>query len=758
MSLLTLKNVGKIYVSEGNISVGIRGVDLSFDRGEFVAVTGRSGSGKSTLLNVISGIDTYEEGELFVNGAPTSHYLQPEWEKYREDYISFIFQDYNIIDSFTVLQNVELALMHIENKAERRKKALELIERVGLTSHVKHKGSKLSGGQKQRTVIARALAKNSPIILADEPTGNLDSQTSREIIELLREVSRDKLLIVVTHNFSEVEEYATRHVRIFDGAVESDTVIRAAEKISEPEGKPLVTESKNETRENLKNGLILGKSVFISKPKLSLFLCILLIVGAVGIFLMTALCGEATDFLEPHYMFNNIEGRVVVTTQNGAVISEAEANKLCDELGADSLLRYDTLLDTSFEYSAVIPTGALSSEFLSFSMESTYGEDFGKRIVGRYPEAVNEVLLYLPVSFKETFGKDTIAHDDLYFAGMNLKIVGIKYYYDNNIVPRCLFTEEGFRTATAAHYLINSAQTDVSLSARVLGQSYKVNLMGIALSFDLPSDKIYVSSKELLSITQGIGSLIPYSLTVNLSSTYFNYDYNYGNSSTSATFEHSFTDADMADTAPNLKSTEYFDQTDKLVLSDELIRMIAEETLDKSYRQISLFFSDSKKADKAAEALKDMGYIAVPADTTYEPDPLTTIAGLILCFILLIVWVLSIIFLSFFINLCLSRVLGAFKADMAIMRSMGISVAVIRIGMYARMLIALVPAFIAMALAAVVIYTSPSLNAHFVYLYAWQYILIFLGMIYLSYRITRKQVSRLFGESVKNSLRGGNSL
>ena len=130
MALLTLRDIGKIYVSEGNVAVGIRGVNLSFDRGEFVAITGKSGSGKSTLLNVISGMDSYEEGELLIEGQTTSHYLQPEWEEYREKYISFIFQDYNIIDSFTVLQNVELALMHIEDPSERRERAMELIDRV----------------------------------------------------------------------------------------------------------------------------------------------------------------------------------------------------------------------------------------------------------------------------------------------------------------------------------------------------------------------------------------------------------------------------------------------------------------------------------------------------------------------------------------------------------------------------------------------------------------------------------------------------
>ena len=137
--LLELRNIGKIYVSEGNVAVGIRGVNLSFDRGEFVAVTGKSGSGKSTLLNVLSGMDTYEEGELLICGEPTSHYLQSDWEEYRKQYISFIFQEYNIIESFTVLQNVELALMNISDRRARRARALELLRRVGLEKFIHHK-------------------------------------------------------------------------------------------------------------------------------------------------------------------------------------------------------------------------------------------------------------------------------------------------------------------------------------------------------------------------------------------------------------------------------------------------------------------------------------------------------------------------------------------------------------------------------------------------------------------------------------------
>ena len=223
MPFLQLKDIGKIYVSDGSVSVGIRNVNLSFERGEFVAITGTSGSGKSTLLNVISGMDTYEEGELFIEGNPTSHYIQTDWEEYREKYISFIFQDYNIIESFTVLQNVELSLMSIDNPIERRRRAIELLKRVGMDKHLKQKGSKLSGGQKQRCVIARALAKDSPIILADEPTGNLDPKNSWEIMHLLEEVNRrGTTVVVVTHNREIVDVMQKRVITLNKGVIVGD--------------------------------------------------------------------------------------------------------------------------------------------------------------------------------------------------------------------------------------------------------------------------------------------------------------------------------------------------------------------------------------------------------------------------------------------------------------------------------------------------------------------------------------------------------
>ena len=757
MALLTLKDIGKIYVSEGNVTVGIRGVNLSFDRGEFVAITGKSGSGKSTLLNVISGMDSYEEGELYVEGRTTSHYLQTEWEEYREKYISFIFQDYNIIESFTVLENVELALMNIENARERRERALALIERVGLSSHKNHKGSKLSGGQKQRTVIARALAKNSPIILADEPTGNLDSKTSKEIIELLYEISKDKLVIVVTHNFDELESCATRHVRIFDGAVEFDHRIRPHTPCKENEAQDTPSERKEKSGyKNIKNGLTLGKSIFLSKPKLSVFLCLLLLIGTLGIFTVTSLCGGAADIFKPHYMFNDLDGRVIITTTDGSVLTEDEIKTLCEEYGADSYLRFDALLDLGSEYYAVIPVGETEADHLYFNMECSYGEDFGDGIIGRYPEKENEVLLYLPISFKTALG-DAIDTDELFYDGMNLKIVGIKYYYDNNLSPKCLFTGEGFRVATAAHYLQRSSNVQISVSVTVKdGSTQKFSLDRLFPSFDMESGKIFVdhpSYQELIKEANDIG--LSYESLIKISSDYYKDDLIFGAPANPTHFEKTFKDSDTVSQKPSLKKY-YGGYEDKgLIISDEALIEIAETVLNDTYKQASLFFENDEAAREAAEKLCDAGYIAVPSDTTYEPDVFTTLLTTLSSLMLAFAWFIAIIFLAFFINLSSSRVIGAFKEDMEIMRSMGIPVAVIRIGMYVRMLISLLPAFVLVILTAILIFTAPSLNAHFVYLYAWQYALMFIGMLILTLRVTHKQIRKLFGESVKKSLKGG---
>lgn len=759
MALLTLKDIGKIYVSENNVAVGIRGVNLSFERGEFVAVTGKSGSGKSTLLNVISGMDSYEEGELYIDGQTTSHYLQPEWEEYRQRYISFIFQDYNIIDSFTVLENVELALMHVEDKVARRARALELIERVGLSSHIKHKGSKLSGGQKQRTVIARALAKDSPIILADEPTGNLDSKTSREIIALLREVSYDKLVIVVTHSFDEVAEYATRHVRIYDGAVESDHILRDSAVPDRMNEQPRRSkkDKKEQIKRQIQNGFTLGRSIFCAKPRLSVFLCLLMLIGTMGIFLVTAMCGEAGNLFEPSYMFHHIDGRLVLAKRNGQIFTDEELGNLVQEYGAESYLHFDQLIDEGSYNQIIIPCGENEYDWeYAVADNYVYGKDYGE-VVGRYPEQKNEVLLCLPISYRTALGKDTLNVSEVQIGLVTYRLSGVKYFYDNNQGIECLFTEDGFRTATAIHFLMDFANYSLSLEMKDQeGSKYQLMLYQMIPSFDMPRDKIYINSKdyrESMENDQGASTAVKYQAT------YYKYNYDYLDGARSYVFERTFTDADITNIKPEVHSyTSWMDpETEGIIISDELLCEIAEGVLMQAYTQASLFFTDDRAAHAAAERLQEAGYIAVPSDTTYEPDGFTVILSILGAIMMGCVWVMAIAFLAFFINLCSSRVLGTFRSDMAIMRSMGIEVRVIQIGMYVRMLIALIPAFILVMLTAVLIFTTPAFNEYFTYLYTWQYVLIFVGMIFLTVMATHQQIRRLFGQSVKKSLKGGSA-
>jgi len=222
--MLTLKNIKKTYKTGDFEQHALKGVNLNFRQNEFVAILGPSGSGKTTLLNIIGGLDRYDEGDLIINGKSTSKFKSSEWDSYRNNCIGFIFQSYNLIGHISVLANVEMGMtLSGISKKQRRKRALEVLEQVGLKDHVHKKPNQLSGGQMQRVAIARALATDPDIILADEPTGALDSETSTQIMDLIQEIAKKKLVIMVTHNPDLAKEYATRVVELKDGEVISDS-------------------------------------------------------------------------------------------------------------------------------------------------------------------------------------------------------------------------------------------------------------------------------------------------------------------------------------------------------------------------------------------------------------------------------------------------------------------------------------------------------------------------------------------------------
>ncbi len=388
--MLKLENVSKYYYSNETIALGLRNVDLEFHIGEFVAITGESGSGKSTLLNVLSGLDTYELGKMYINSEDISHYTVKELENYRRQYIGFVFQNYNIVDSYTVLQNVEMALViQGYDKDKRRERAIELIEKVGLKNRLNHKASKLSGGEKQRTVIARALAKDCKIIVCDEPTGNLDSSSSKKIFELLNEISKDKLVIVVTHNFNAIKDYANRKIRLFDGEIVEDRIYR-----------DINVENNKEIEEKLyfSNFIDILKISFnniLSVPKKTLFttLVTLFIIGVFVFGYGSNLKQKNTsDVYETAYFSNSNASRLILSKYDQSSFSPSELSELLDVEYVRDVINYDAVLDTlltsqyyndDFEYDEFIQYIVLSSASLNlFDLES-----------GRLPVSDNEVII-----------------------------------------------------------------------------------------------------------------------------------------------------------------------------------------------------------------------------------------------------------------------------------------------------------------------------------------------------------------------------
>ena len=223
--MLKLVNITKEYKTEEESVLALRGVSIEFRKSEFVSILGPSGCGKTTLLNIVGGLDRYTDGDIQVDGVSTKKYRDEDWDTYRNRRIGFVFQSYNLIPHMTVLKNVQLSLtLAGVPKEEGRERALEALRKVGLEKQAKKKPNQMSGGQMQRVAIARALVNDPDIILADEPTGALDSESGVQVMELLKEVARDRLVVMVTHNGQLADEYSTRIINLKDGEVVGDTM------------------------------------------------------------------------------------------------------------------------------------------------------------------------------------------------------------------------------------------------------------------------------------------------------------------------------------------------------------------------------------------------------------------------------------------------------------------------------------------------------------------------------------------------------
>ena len=349
--MLKLKDIRKDYLAGDSVVHALKGIDLEFRENEFVAILGHSGCGKTTLLNIIGGLDQYTSGDLVINGKSTKNFTDGDWDTYRNHSIGFVFQSYNLIPHQTVLSNVELALtLSGVAPAERRARAIDALKKVGLGEQIYKKPNQMSGGQMQRVAIARALVNDPDILLADEPTGALDSDTSVQIMNILKEISEDKLIIMVTHNPDLAEAYASRIIRIKDGLIVGDSMPYDSGREEEP---PQVEPGKKKTSMSFFTALALSTNNLLTKKARTILTAFAGSIGIIGIALIMSLSNGIQNYIDKvqedtlssypvTIQAESYDMSSMMTSLMG-VHSEAEENKHENDAVYSSTILYDMM-------------------------------------------------------------------------------------------------------------------------------------------------------------------------------------------------------------------------------------------------------------------------------------------------------------------------------------------------------------------------------------------------------------------------------
>ena len=657
-NIISLKNVSKFYYSKGVIASGFSKVNLDFKMGEFVAITGESGSGKSTLLNVISGLDTYEEGEMLIDGEETSHYNEKDFEDYRRKHIGNIFQNFNLINSYTVYQNIELVL--ILNGEKRRKvkaKVIDLIKRVDLYKFRNAKVSKLSGGQKQRVAIARALAKDTPIIIADEPTGNLDSESAASIIELLSEVAKDKLVIIVTHNYEQIEEYVTRKIRMQDGKIQEDKNIKSPNQVEKPEK----VKYKNISFANrLKLGI---RNTFNIWPKFLLLFFVFLFITMATMSEYAAF--KKNEYLESksgynNYFVNNKDTRIVIKKNDKTAFTDSDYASISALANINNIVKNDLLLDSQINISdnANLWIGGNANSISSFS---------GNLDLGRMPENENEIVLE---GYKDDYNLSQMSkqlmESTLYitdnFTGQlktdrELKVVGIKYLDTANYY----FGQTYIYVSDAIMQSISFEINQQYSTTKILFQNkyypsdiYNPSFKLVANS-NVPLGGAYVSAD--LNAYCADGYCVKDPLSIEISNLYYSY-----------TLPLTITKTYAKWSIRSLLNIEDYDTNNGTIYinPDDYNSLF-----NKGTYQSSVFVKDIDKIDATLSELKSLGYNTLAIKDSLVKMQATQVLQLFATFVTIIL-VIALFFIAYFvINLIMRsrnvyfstiRMLGANKS------------------------------------------------------------------------------------------------
>ena len=737
--MLELKNVSKFYSSNGMVSTGFSRVSLKFDLGEFVAITGESGSGKSTLLNVISGLDSYEEGEMYINGEETSHYTEKEYEIYRRKYVGNIFQNFNLVNSYTVYQNIELVLLLSgKNKKDIKDEIISLIKQVDLYKYRNRKVSKLSGGQKQRVAIARALAMNTPIILADEPTGNLDKKSSESVLKLLHDISKDKLVIIVTHNYDQIEKYVTRKITMHDGRVLEDKKVREYE---------TVTDIRENKFSDIKwiNKICLGVRNAFNIPS-KLFLVI-----AVYFFMVMSIFFAYSSFKKYEYQlsldgismfFNNTsDKRIVIKKKNKSNITEDDYKKIINLSNVDDVIKNDLYLDERVtlhdsDYAFYLYGTVLNSSSIDKVNYGVLPKDEDEVVIGLdknsyYLENNSERILNKTYTM-EVSGREFV----------KLKVVGVKIQDDN--VANNYYSESVIYITDALQDKLNDelnrSYSDLTYK---FGDIKGESCLGSIFNEILPSDRVPLGKiviPELWTNQCKNFNCKNRSVKINVNNLYFNFD-------------KYFDVLDNYDSKNIEKLTgyKYEKYNNSIFINDKDYNSL----FDKGYYQSSVFIKDEKIVRDTLRELNHLGF-----ETLYMPDVLyslvsDSVAGLkIARMLVLVILFITLFFISYFIIKLVFKSRNIYYSTLRILgSSFKTTKSLLNIELLTLAHLSYLVFIIFLLLVKLSIINNELLLDLSTYMGIGNYILLYILLLLMSLMITMRYSRKLFKDSVMNTYR-----
>lgn len=726
--MLKLKNVSKFYYNKGMIATGFTKINLELKMGEFIAITGESGSGKSTLLNVISGLDSYEEGEMYINGKETSHYTEKDFEEYRRKYIANIFQSFNLINSYTVYQNVELVLLlNGYKKRQVKKKILEIIDQVGLTKFKNTKVSKLSGGQKQRVAIARAMVKDTPIIVADEPTGNLDTESAKEVIEILKRVAKNKLVVLVTHNIEQIEEYATRIIKMHDGRIIENTQIK------EVKEEPKVEESKY-NKITIFNKYRLGiRNTFNILTKFLLLFAVFFFITA-SIFLEYG-SFKLSEYMNSEHIYD--ENRILIKKQDKTAFNQEDYEKIKNISNVDYIVEDDLIIDKHMAADRQIGArdmmaiGGYISNIKNFS---------GNLDIGRMPERENEIVIeigrehyYVTNILNELVNQTfTMWANDYYRVEeqQEVVVVGIKYTEDKNKI-----------------YVHNSILEKMKISIHKGYCDTKVLFNNKYINAEIcPSDKVekgqaIVNDELRYQIENRTIKNKP--INIKISNIYYSDELNLKISDT-------FTEENYVDIVGN-KNANYYVYKDTIFINREEYNAI----YDKPLYQSSVYVKDIEEIDTT---LKELENIEIKAKkitdykTGYESDNLYRQILKIIKLIVTIILTFVLFFISYFIIRIILKSRNIYYTTLRILGATYKSVKrILDIELFVNSSLAYIGVIIPIILSKMDIINLGYISRAVRYVSIKECILMYLILIVMSRLISRKFTKKLFKNTTINT-------